>query len=115
MEIFAGFYFRKTSHMRGFAKISLTTNGEITLSTTDEGKTCPSRDFFRLSFYAIRENKILAKNSGFTVYPTYPYQPAGKITRAPPEVHYTPVHSNLDRRDIHSCARHIVLTKFIIL
>ena len=41
-----------------------------TLSFTDVGKSCHCRDFFywaNMSFNAVRENKIPAKNSEFTV------------------------------------------------
>ena len=45
-------------------------NGEITLSFTDVGKSCPNHEFVTLQicFNPIRENKILAKISEFTVY-----------------------------------------------
>ena len=46
--------------MRCFVKIKFSRNAEITLSFTD----------VNMSFNAIRENKILAKISGFTVYCT---------------------------------------------
>ena len=44
-------------------------NGEITLSFTDIGKSCPKCTFNASNMYfnAIRENKILAKISEFTV------------------------------------------------
>ena len=48
-------------------KIESSGNGEIILSFTDIGISCPSRDFLyaaNMSFNAIRENKILAKISG---------------------------------------------------
>ena len=56
--------------MRSFVKIKSPRNGEITLSFTDIGKSCKSRDFSvaNMSFNAYRENKIIAKNSGFTVF-----------------------------------------------
>ena len=57
--------------MRSFAKIKPSRNLEITLSFTDIGKSCPSRDFLTLQICllnAIRENKILAEISEFTVY-----------------------------------------------
>ena len=44
-EIFARVYFRETSHMRSFVKIGPSRNGEITMSFTDVGKSCPSREF----------------------------------------------------------------------
>ena len=46
-EFFARFYLRETSHMRGFVKIipSLYEYVKITLSFTDVGKSCPSREF----------------------------------------------------------------------
>ena len=55
--------------MRSFIKIKSSRNGEITLSFTDEGKSCHGRDFLRRKyvFKAIRENKILAKISKSTV------------------------------------------------
>ena len=56
--------------MRSFAKIKASCNGENSLSFTDVVKSCQSRDFFyvaNMSFNAIRENKILAKISEFTV------------------------------------------------
>ena len=39
-----GFYFPKTSHIGSFMKIKSSRNGEITLSFTDVGKSCPSHD-----------------------------------------------------------------------
>ena len=66
-----GFYFRETSHMRSFVKIGPSRNGEITMSFTDVGKSCPSREFYNvinMSFGAFRENKILAKFFEFTVF-----------------------------------------------
>ena len=55
--------------MRSFVKIKSSRNGEITLSFTDEGKSCHDRDFLRRKyvFKAIRENKILARISESTV------------------------------------------------
>ena len=56
--------------MRSFVKIKSSRNGEITLSFTDVGKSCPSRDLFNvanMSFNANRSNKILAKISEFTI------------------------------------------------
>ena len=43
-EIFARVYFRETSHMRSFVKIKLSQYGEIFLSFTDIGKSCPGRE-----------------------------------------------------------------------
>ena len=63
-EIFTRFfYFRETSHIKS------SRNGEITLSFTDIGKPCPNRDFniANMCLNAVRENKILAKISLFTV------------------------------------------------
>ena len=37
--------FSRTSHMRSFVKIESSRNGEITMSFTDVGKSCPSREF----------------------------------------------------------------------
>ena len=55
--------------MRSFLKIIPFRNGEITLSFTDVGKSCLSRDFLPWQIYpdAIRENKILTKICEFTV------------------------------------------------
>ena len=56
--------------MLSFVKIKSSRNGEVTLSFTDEGKSCHSREFFTSQiclFMPIRENKILAKISEFTV------------------------------------------------
>ena len=44
-EIFRGFYFHETSHMRSFVKIKSLRNRDITLSFTDISKSCPSRKF----------------------------------------------------------------------
>ena len=57
------------SHMRSFVIKKSSRNGEITLLFTDICKLCPSCDFSAtiMSFNAYRENKILAKISGFTV------------------------------------------------
>ena len=44
-EFFARVYFRETSHKRSFVKTKFSRNGEITLSITDIGKTCPSGEF----------------------------------------------------------------------
>ena len=46
--------------MRSFAE-KHSRNGEIVLSFTDVGKTCPNRE--NMSFNSIRENKFLAKIS----------------------------------------------------
>ena len=56
--------------MRSFVKINSALNTEITLSFTDLGKSCPSREFLisqicMLTLFA--KNKILARISGFTV------------------------------------------------
>ena len=55
--------------MRSFVKIKSSRNAEITLSFTNIGKSCPSGDLSvtNMSFNAIRENKVIAKISGFTV------------------------------------------------
>ena len=49
-------------------KIKSSRNGQIILSFT--GKSCHNREFYvaNMSFNAIREDKILAKISEFTVY-----------------------------------------------
>ena len=56
-------------HMRSFVKIKPLQIGDITLLFTDIGKSCPVRDIYvaNVSFNRIRENKILAKISKFTV------------------------------------------------
>ena len=43
-EIFVRVYFRKTSNMRSFVKRKPPRNDEITLSVTDIGKSCLSRE-----------------------------------------------------------------------
>ena len=55
--------------MRSFVKIKSSRNIGITLSFTDLGKSCPSREIniANMSLNAIRENKILEKKNGFTV------------------------------------------------
>ena len=55
--------------MRSFVKIKPSRFGDITLSSTDRGKSCPVRDFYvaNVSFNAIREHELLAKISEFTV------------------------------------------------
>ena len=55
--------------MRSFVIIKPSRIGDITLSFADIRKYCPVRDFNvpNVSFNAIRENKILAKISEFTV------------------------------------------------
>ena len=40
-----GLYFRETSHTRSFVKIKYSRNGEISLSFTDIGESCPSHEF----------------------------------------------------------------------
>ena len=56
--------------MRSFVKIKSSRNGQIILSFTVEGKSCHNRDFYvaKMSFNAIRENRILAKISEFAVF-----------------------------------------------
>ena len=49
-EIFARVYCRETSHMRSFVKIKSSRNGLITLSLTDEGKSCHSREYLRRKY-----------------------------------------------------------------
>ena len=49
-----GFYFCETSHKRSFLKIKSSRNGKITLSFTDYGKSCPSRDFLAPQIGLIR-------------------------------------------------------------
>ena len=44
-EIFAGVYFRETSHMRSFVKIKSSRIGEITISFTNISKSRYCREF----------------------------------------------------------------------
>ena len=44
-ETFVWFLFYETSHTRNLMKIKSLQNGEITLSFTDIGETCPIREF----------------------------------------------------------------------
>ena len=62
--------------MRSFVKIKPSQNGEIILSFTDLANHAQVGNFnvTNVSFNAIRENKILAKFSEFTVY----YQAKGE-------------------------------------
>ena len=55
--------------MWSFAKIKPSRNGENSLSFTDVGKSCQSREFctWQICPDAIRESKIFAKISEFTV------------------------------------------------
>ena len=66
------FNFRETLHMRSFVKIKPSQIGDITLSFTDIGTFVKHALFAifyvaNVSLNAIRENKILAKISEFTV------------------------------------------------
>ena len=72
-KIFARVYFHETLLMRSFVKITPSRNGEMTLSFTDIGKYALIAIFTvaNMSINAIRENKILAKISKFTVIPSY--------------------------------------------
>ena len=56
--------------MRSFGKIKSSRNGQVILPFTDEGNHVKIANFYvgNMSFNAICENKILAKNSEFTVY-----------------------------------------------
>ena len=56
--------------MQSFAKVESSRNGIITLSFTELGKSCLGREFRTspICFNTIRENKILAKISEFTVH-----------------------------------------------
>ena len=56
--------------MRSFVKIKSSQIGEITLPFTDKSKSHHRREFLtsQMCFNAIRENKILAKNSELTVH-----------------------------------------------
>ena len=44
-EMFARFYFRETSSMQSFVKIKCSQNGQIILSFSDIGKSCPICSF----------------------------------------------------------------------
>ena len=44
-EIFPRVYFHETSHKQSFVKLKSSLNGEIILSFTDIGKSCPERAF----------------------------------------------------------------------
>ena len=61
--------FTRVLFSRSFVKTKSSRNGEITLTFTDKCKPCHSRDFYvaNMSFITIREKKILAKISEFTV------------------------------------------------
>ena len=76
------------SHIRSFAKIKSSLNGEITLSITDIGKSCKSRDFIaaRMSFNAICENRILANISGYKIYIPWKRQRISVINEGSDEV-----------------------------
>ena len=56
--------------MRSFVNFKPSRVGDITLSFTGVGKSFPVCDFYvaNVSFNAIRENKIIAKISEFTVF-----------------------------------------------
>ena len=57
--------------MQSFVKVNHSLSDEITLLFTDIGKLCPYREFLtNMSFNAIRENKIRAKISNYTLSPT---------------------------------------------
>ena len=43
-KIIARAYFRETTHVRSFVKMKSSRNREVTLSITDIGKPCPSRE-----------------------------------------------------------------------
>ena len=58
--------------MRSFMKIKPSRIGDIFLSLTDIGKSCPVRNFFyvaNVSLNAIGKNIIIAKITDFTVMP----------------------------------------------
>ena len=88
-QIFARVLFSQNFayHMQSLVKIKSSWNAEITLLFTDICKSCPSREFlasqtclltliiekiygftYDMSFNAIRDNKIIAKISGFTIF-----------------------------------------------
>ena len=72
-EIFMRYYFSEALHMQSFIKIKSSQNGVITLSFTDEFKSCHVANFYiaNMSFNAIHENKILTKISYLTVSRPY--------------------------------------------
>ena len=70
-EIFARVLFSRNFAHAKFREIKFSRNGEIIMLFTDIGKSYPSREFLNVAnmfFYAIRENRIIAKISGFTVH-----------------------------------------------
>ena len=68
LEIFARLLFSQNFAYAKFLKIKSSGNGEIILSFTDIGKSCPRSKVANMSFNAILENKNLVKISEFTVY-----------------------------------------------
>ena len=65
----------KCMSFNAIAKVNPSGNGVITLPLPNVGKSCSSREFLmsQMSFNAIRENKILAKNSEFTESSKFQY------------------------------------------
>ena len=59
-----GFYFYETSQMRSFVKIKSSRNGEILLSFTNAGKSCPSCEFLMWQICLLM---VFAKIFKFTV------------------------------------------------
>ena len=72
-------YFRETSHMQRFVIITPSRNGDITLSFTVIGKSCPSGEFVKsqICLSALFAKISLAKISKFTVL--FIYDEAGLI------------------------------------
>ena len=69
-EIFARLYFRETSYMRSFVKIIPSRNGENSLPLLMWAKHAKTRflNVANKSYNVIRENKMFAKISEFTVF-----------------------------------------------
>ena len=66
---------------------------------------------------AYQNARIGQKNNTIAPFQYFPYDIVDIVTRAPLAVHYTPFAKSVGQqeRNTHSCARHAVLTEFIIL
>ena len=68
-EILARVLFLQNFLMPSFQEIKSSRNGEVTLSFTDIGKSCPSHEYLMWQILTLfARNKILAKISGLTVF-----------------------------------------------
>ena len=54
--------------MRSFVKITPSRNGEITVSFTDIGKSCLSRDFYRGKYVFLRYSREKNSRENFQIY-----------------------------------------------